>query len=218
VDANAGQTAWEPVLRSEPDATRKAVSTSVAADRYKLSRFYVAKLVQQGKIDGYGVRRHEGSRTRWYVYADALPDGPEATDSACSSSREQELLKCLLDAREHSRLARRERDQAERLLTNAFDAMADALRATHEGDQNRTFSLLLVVHDVRNDEKRRLITAQQHEADAEACLDAAFRSLLPSAKGVEAYARDHVINASSGGATAPVVLDSGSTSGSNVAL
>jgi len=199
MDASEAPTVRKPVIRSEPDPAREAVSTAVAATRCQLSRFYVAELVRHGKLDGYGVRRPEGKRIRWYVYVDALPDEPEETDGVRASDYHQELLKNLLDARNHSRLARNERTGAHRLLMDAIDTMTAALSAAEEGEIHRERDLLREVLAIRNDEGRRLLTAQQHETDAEACLDAAVRTLSPPGEEVKSHAKDTVDVASARG-------------------
>ena len=203
MNANVAPAEGRPVIRSEPDTSRPAVSTTVAATRFRLSRFYVSELVRRGKIEGYGVRRHERGRTRWYVYADALPDEPDSNDRVLAAGYEQQLLKHLLDARKHSRLARNERGCAQRQLVDVLDGMTAALRAAGEGDKGRAFELLLAAQETRNDEERRLVMAQQHEADAEACLDAALQSLLPSGEEVKPQTRGDSKVTSSMESTAP---------------
>jgi hypothetical protein len=189
MNADASCTTREPVLRSKPDTTRPAVSTAVAAKRKQLSRYYVAELVRQGKIDGYGVRSREGGRVRWYVYEDALPPETPYADSSPHSAVAQELLRHLLDAREHTRRGREEQDAAQRLLVDAADVMTTALRAAREGRMDHAFDLLLEALQTRNDEVRRLLLAQQHGADAERCLDAALRDLLPAREEVKSDAK-----------------------------
>lgn len=182
-------------LRSEPDPTRPAVSTGVAATRFQLSRFYVAQLVQQGKLAGYGVRRREGGRVRWYVYADALPDEPARPDSAQATGLRPELLPGLLtnllDARHLIRLARDERTGAHRRLVDVVDAMTAAVRAAQNSDATRLSELLLDMHEIRSDEERRLLTAQNYEAKAEAYVDAALQAFWSGGKDVESHGRDH---------------------------
>jgi TIR domain len=118
-------------------------------------------------------RRHSRS-------ADVPPNEPLDTDAVGAADRGQEWLGHLLDAREHVRLARNERGSAQRQLLDALDGMAAALRAALAGDASRVPELLITAQEIRNDEGRRLLVAQQHESDAEASLDAALRSLLPS--------------------------------------
>jgi hypothetical protein len=130
------------------------------------------------------------SASRWYVYADALPDDSQDSARVRASGGAQELLRHLLDAREHARHGRDERGSAQRLLMDLVDALTNALRAAKEGDSSHTIDLLLVAHEIRNDEKRRLLRAEQHEADAEACLDEALRGLLQLGGEVESHAQD----------------------------
>jgi hypothetical protein len=197
VDIHAAPQAREPVLRSEPDPTREAVSTAVAARRYGWSRYYVAEQVRRGKIDGYGVPSREGRRTRWYVYKDRLPAKPEAAHTVLTSGHEQELLRHLLKARKRERLARTERRAAYRKLLDALDGMGAILKAAQEGDQGRLIELLVLTQETRTDGERRLLLAQQYEAEAEACLDEAVHSLLPPRQEVEPCASDDVSLASS---------------------
>jgi hypothetical protein len=218
VDANAGSTAPEQVLRSEPDASRKAVSTRIAADRLKLSRFYVSEMVRQGKIPGYGVRHREGGRVRWYVYEDALPGESEGTQGSPARSTEQELLKCLLDAREHARLARVERDQAKQLLVETLSGVTAAFSAALKGNSSLATELFVSANQIRPDEERSLTSAQRHETEAEACLDAALRSLLPAAKSAESAKADNVSRAPSTAAIAPVTPDPENMIGNSSAI
>jgi hypothetical protein len=167
------------------------VSTAEAAARLGLSRYYVAEKVRLGRLDGYGVRRHEGGRIRWHVYEDALPSRDSAGPATGRVGvNAEELLTHLLEARECARLARIERRHAKRLLIDAADVMASAIQAVARNETDRVTELLLMAHGIRNDEERRLLLAEQHEADAEACLDTALRSVLPWRKEVDPHDRE----------------------------
>jgi len=165
-------------LRSGQDAPRPVISAHVAAPRRRLSRS-----------------------------ADALRDEPEDTNTVRAADHGQDWLIHLLDAREHVRLARNERGSAQRQLLDALDGMAAALRAALEGDAGRVRDLLIAAQEIRNDEGRRLLVSQQHESDAEASLDAALRSLLPSGEEVEPNAGEDTGQGSPKEITAPRTLD-----------
>jgi hypothetical protein len=160
-DSDASHAAPLPTLRSEHDTTRPIVTTPATGRQHRLSR-----------------------------NADASDNEPEDTDTVRTSGREQEVIRRLLDARQHARLARNEQGSAQRHLLDALDGMAAALRAAQEGDTSRVGDVLTAAQEIRNDEGRRLLLAQQHESDAEASLDAALRSLLPSGEEAEPHARD----------------------------
>lgn len=143
------------------------------------------------------VSRHQLSRS-----AGAPRDEPADTDTVHG----QEWLRHLLDAREHGRLARNERGSAQRQLLDALDGMAAALRAAADGDVSRVRDLLIAAQEIRNDEGRRLVVAQQHESDAEASLDAALRSFLTSREEVEPYGGEGTGYTSPKEITAPETL------------
>jgi hypothetical protein len=188
-----------PVFRSKPDTTRPTISTAVAATRFGRSRYHVAELVRQGKLEGFGVRSQDGGRTRWYVFADALPHEPGSRlkrgDGLRTSIGASKLLKYLLEARNNARCARDERDNAQRLLLDCADTVNEALRAVQRGDQGRSQELLLTLHAIRTNVQRRLLDAEQHEAKAQACLDVALQSLLPPGEGVESHEWDDAASA-----------------------
>lgn len=178
MDDDTSHVAPLPTLRPEEDAPRSVISPPVTVPRHRLSRS-----------------------------ADAVRDEPEDTDTVRAAVHGQEWLRHLLDAREHGRLARNERGSAQRQLLDALDGMAAALRAGADGDVSRVRDLLIAAQEIRNDEGRRLVVAQQHESDAEASLDAALRSLLTSREEVEPYAGEDTGYTSPKEITAPRTLD-----------
>jgi hypothetical protein len=155
----------------------------------KLSRYYITELVRRGDLDGYGVRRHEGARIRWYVYEDALPRAAEGSASVRSSFHPQELLKHLYEARKHSLLAREKRGSAHQELLDIGDQLVEAVGAVTDGDNSRAIDLLLKAQRSLNEEGRRLLKLQEHAADAERSLEAAYWGLLPFGEEVE-HAKD----------------------------
>jgi hypothetical protein len=189
VGANADQAAPGPEIRSDPDPTRPAVSTTAAAERMKLSRYYITELVQRGDLHGYGVRRHEGGRVRWYVYEDALPRAAERTEGVRARFDARELLKHLHDARKHSLLARDKRGSAHQGLLDVADQLIDAVGAARDGDNSRVIDLLLKAHRALNEEERRLLKLQEYAEVVERDLEAAYWGLLPLREEVE-HAKD----------------------------
>ena len=151
VDSDTSHLAPLPSVRSQQDTAGPIISSPVAVPR----------------------RRHSHS-------ADVPRNEPPDTSTIRAADHGQEWLGHLLEARERVRLARTERGSAQRQLLDALDGMAAALRAALEGDASRVRDLLIAAQEIRNDEGRRLLVAQQYESDAEASLDAALRSLMPS--------------------------------------
>jgi hypothetical protein len=175
----------------------------------KLSRYYITELVRRGELDGYGVRRHEGGRVRWYVYEDALPRAAaEGTAGVPARSDARQLLKHLHEARKHSHLACDIGSKAQQGLLDVGDQLLDAVGAAKEGDDSRVIDLLLKAHRALNEEGRRLSKLQEHEADAERSLGAAYWGLLPRGEEVE-HAKDDASFAFPKDFESPGTLDPG---------
>jgi hypothetical protein len=143
-----------------------------------MSRYYVSELVRRGEIEGYGIRRSEGGRIRWFVYKDALSGKPVGADD--SRDHSLELARHLLDARGLARREREARTRAEGILTEAFDLMNEALDAMRNHEEQHAFTLALRAHRKRSDQARQQATATELAGQAEACIDEALRSVLPS--------------------------------------
>ena len=206
MDATTG-TGRELTLRPEPDASRPAVSTAVAAARKQVSRYYISELVRQGKLDGYGVRRREGGRIRWYVYEDALPPAVEDTERVRLSFDTRELLGHLRDVRKYSLLARDERGSAHRRLLDVVDQLINAVQAAKDGEIGLAIDLLLEAQRARNDEERRLLIVEKHEAEVEKSLEAALWGLLRLGEESESGANDNTRFALPEAITAPDKLE-----------
>jgi hypothetical protein len=133
---NAGhepQALARPVLRAVRDARRPSVSSVEAANRFGKSRGWVTEQIQNGGIDGYGIKGPH--RTRWYVYVDALPAGVPATADWPSSLQSASLPTHLLDrlvALLHEE--RRLRIESFAAVQGALDDMAEAAEAAAVGD------------------------------------------------------------------------------------
>lgn len=178
MDASSARFARAPVFASNPSPHRPAVTTAVAAEHLGMSRYYVSELVRRGEIDGYGIRRNEGSRVRWFVYKDTLSGEPAGVSDSYGHSAE--LAHHLLDARGLARCEREARTRAEAIMTEAFDLMNEALNAMTNGDERRAFTLVLEAHAKRSAQDRQHAEATEFATQAEVCIDEALRSVLPS--------------------------------------
>jgi hypothetical protein len=176
--AEAGQA--QPVIRSEPDPVRPAMPAAEAARLSNRSRFHITEQVRLGKLAGYGVRRRDGGRVRWFVYRDVLPMDAEASQASSSLHMDtQVLLRCLLASRQHNREGRLQRGEAHRLVVDASDALVQAVEAALAGDSTQVMRLYAEAMRTRSDQERRIQRALVEEARAEAALDEALQSLLP---------------------------------------
>lgn len=161
MDASTART-MEPVFAHNPDRSRPAIPTAAAAERLNLSRYYVSELVRLGKIDGYGIRRHEGGRTRWFVYEDALADKPDHSASA-SSALPAEIVEALTDTQILATDGRAARRVVEDLLLAVIGLMSEAIGAIQDGDERRAVNLLTEAHTKRSDEERQRAKAKEFE-------------------------------------------------------
>jgi len=143
-------------MRDSRDPARPAVNTAVAAARLGLSRYSVARAVEQGRIPGYGIAGPQ--RTRWYVYEDALPRAADPPPENPSPAHARALLMAaasradrdatdtirdklvLLLAQERS-----ERAHARHLHAEADIARARAREADVAADETATQALSLAL-------------------------------------------------------------------------
>jgi hypothetical protein len=179
MDANAAHVEPWPVFGSEPDPDRPSIPAAAAAKYYKKSRFYVTELIKQGEIQGFGVQKDESGRIRWYVYEDDLPHEQHMEDDG-TSIRMQELLRHVLDARDHARDGRAARGLAHEALVDVVAILNDAVLAASNGEMSLVNKLFREVIVKQGEEMRKQQEAQNFETKAEACLDKALRSIFPT--------------------------------------
>lgn len=133
LDDSAEHDNQRPALRVVRDAHRPSISAAEAGRQIGRSRFWVTEQIQNGGLDGYGVKGPH--RTRWYVYSDALPDAQGTSGRIAAGSRRAtpevmqiatELLDALYEERRH-------RVDAFGLVHGALDEMTRAFVAAREG-------------------------------------------------------------------------------------
>jgi hypothetical protein len=162
------------VFSSHPNPDRPTVPAAVAAEILDCSRYYVSELIRQGELDGFGIRKEDSARTRWYVFKDSLPgeSGIKITDATVDA---QELRSYVEEAYDLARRGRDARRTAEVTSLYVVKVMHAAVRAARKGDAELMSDLLMEVHERRSDESQCRLSAEGFDDKLEAALGEARR-------------------------------------------
>ena len=137
------------------DPSRRAVGAGEAARRLGAPRFSVAEEIRRGHLPGFGLRKPNASRTRWYAYEDALP-APALVDTMASLGEQRdhfraeaaalrETLLRVLAANDKRRLGEGHRDEALRLLAQAVREATAAAELARQSEEEQEEALKQVV-------------------------------------------------------------------------